>query len=164
MVHPQIFSTAKISSYTLLDFNKPNWCHCNYAILNVAVNSFPLIVNIALSNSIPNLISIITYAIFLRHRQVTGKKAAVELNDMADSDSVDSKEEQDVDMSVDNVCYAKIKLPCKRGSGKDAVVKESVMMDEDSVDSKEQAMGTSVDNTCYEKLQSRWSSPDYLRI
>ena len=83
---------------------------------------------------------------------------------MADSDSVDSKEEQNVDMSVDNVCYAKIKLPCKRGSGKDAVVKESVMMDEDSVDSKEQAVGTSVDNTCYEKLQSRWSSPDYLRI
>ena len=83
---------------------------------------------------------------------------------MADSDSIDSKEEQDADMSVDNVCYAKIKLPCKRGSGKDAVVKESVMMDEDSVDSKEQAMGTSVDNTSYEKLQSRWSSPDYLRI
>ena len=81
---------------------------------------------------------------------------------MADSDSVDSKEEQNVDMSVDNVCYANIKR--KRGSGKDAVVKESVMMDEGSVDSKEQAVGTSVDNTCYEKLQSRWSSPDYLRI
>ena len=79
---------------------------------------------------------------------------------MADSDRVDSKEEQDVDMSVDNVCYAKIKL--KRGSGKDAVVKEFVMMDEGSVDSKEQAEGTSVDNFCYEKLQSRWSSPDYL--
>ena len=83
---------------------------------------------------------------------------------MADSESVDSKEEQNIDMSVDNVCYAKIKLPCKRGSGKDAVVKESVMMDEGSVDSKEQAEGTSVDNFCYEKLQSRWSSPDYLRI
>ena len=80
---------------------------------------------------------------------------------MADGDSVDSKEEQDADMAVDNVCYAEIKLPW---SGKDPVVKESVMMDEDSVDSKEQAMGTSVDNTCYEKLQSRWSSPDYLRI
>ena len=83
---------------------------------------------------------------------------------MADSENVDSKEEQNVDMSVDNVSYAKIKLPCKRESGKDAVVKESVMMDEDSVDSKEQAVGTSVDNTCYEKFQSRWSSPDYLRI
>ena len=86
----------------------------------------------------------------------------MKLDDMEDSDSVDSKEEQNVDMSVDNVCYAKIKR--MRGSGKDAVVKESVMMDEDSVDSKEQAVGTSVDNTCYEKLQSRWSSPDYLRI
>ena len=83
---------------------------------------------------------------------------------MADSDSVDSKEEQDADMAVDNVCYAKIKLPCKRGSGKDAVVKESVMMDEDSVDSKVQAMGLSVDNTCYEKLESRWSKADCLRL
>ena len=88
----------------------------------------------------------------------------MKLDDMEDSESVDSKEEQNADIAVDNVCYAKIKLPCKRGSGKDAVVKESVMMDEDSVDSKEQAMGTSVDNTCYEELQSRWSSPDYLRI
>ena len=83
---------------------------------------------------------------------------------MADSESVDSKEEQNVDMSVDNVCYAKIKLPCKRGSGKDAVVKESVMMDEDSVDSKEQAVGISVDNTCYEKLESRWSKANCLRL
>ena len=37
---------------------------------------------------------------------------------MADSDSVDSKEEQNVDTSVDNVCYAKIEIPRKRGSGK----------------------------------------------
>ena len=81
---------------------------------------------------------------------------------MADSDRVDSKEEQDVDMSVDNVCYAKIKV--KRGSGKDAVVKESIVMNEGSVDSKEQAAGTSVDNFCYEKLQSRWSSPNYLKV
>ena len=82
---------------------------------------------------------------------------------MADSDSIDSKEEQNADMSVDNVCYAKIKLPCKRGSGKDAVVKEFVMIDEGSVDSKEQAEGTSVDNICYEKLQSRWSRANCLR-
>ena len=57
MVHLQIFSTTKIPCPTVLDFNKPNWCHCNYAILNVAVNSFPLIVKIALSNSISSLIS-----------------------------------------------------------------------------------------------------------
>ena len=51
------------------------------------------------------------------------------------SDSIDS---QDADMSVDNVCFAKIKLPCKSGSGDDAVVKESVMMDRSSVNSEEE--------------------------
>ena len=87
----------------------------------------------------------------------------MKFNDMADSDSVDSKEEQDADVAVDNVCYVKIKLPCKRGSGKDVVVKESVMMDEGSVDSKkEQGEGVSVDNICYEKLQSRWSRANCL--
>ena len=69
---------------------------------------------------------------------------------MADSDSVDSKEEQDADTSVDNVCYAKIKISCKSGSGKDAVEKE-VVMDESHVDSEKEQ---DVDNTCYEKLQS----------
>ena len=83
---------------------------------------------------------------------------------MADSNIVDSKEEQDADMSVDNVCYTKIKIPCKRGGGKDAVLEEAVMMDESSVDSNEQAMGTSVDNTCYEKLQSRWSRANCLTL
>ena len=47
-------------------------------------------------------------AIF-RHWEGNGKNAAVELADMADSNSVDSKEEQDT--SVDNVCYDK--LPSK---------------------------------------------------
>ena len=71
---------------------------------------------------------------------------------MADSNS---EEEQDADTSVDNICYAKIKISCKSGSGKDAVEKE-VGMDESRVDSeKEQDVGTSVDNTCYEKLQSK---------
>ena len=83
---------------------------------------------------------------------------------MADSNSVDSKEELKADMSVDNVCYAKIKIPCERGSGKDAAVEEAVMMDESSDDCKEQDMGTSVDNICYEKLQSKWSRADYLRL
>ena len=67
-----------------------------------------------------------------------------------------SEEEQDADISVDNICYAKIKLSCKSGSGKNAVEKEVVMMDESCVDSeKEQDVSTSVDNTCYEKLQSK---------
>ena len=79
----------------------------------------------------------------------------MKLADMADSDSVDSKEEQDADTSVDNVCYTKIKIPRKSGIEKDAVVEEAVMMDEGSVDSKEQAVGTSVDNVCYEKLESK---------
>ena len=74
---------------------------------------------------------------------------------MADSNSVDSKEEQEADTSVDNVCYTKIKIPCKSGSEKDAVVEEAVMMDEGSVDCKEQDVGTSVDNVCYDKLESK---------
>ena len=74
---------------------------------------------------------------------------------MADSDSVDSKDEQDADISVDNVCYAKIKISSKTaGSEKDAVV-ETVMMNEGSVDCKEQDVGTSVDNVCYDKLESK---------
>ena len=87
---------------------------------------------------------------FIRHRREHGKATAVELADMADSDSVDSKEKQDVDMSVENVCYEKI----KRGSEKDAVV-ETVMVDKSIVDGKEQDMGTSVDNVCYDKLESK---------
>ena len=73
---------------------------------------------------------------------------------MADSDSVDIKEKQEADTSVDNVCYMKIKIPCKSGSGKD-VVRQAVLMDESSVDCKEQDTGTSVDNVCYEKLESK---------
>ena len=73
---------------------------------------------------------------------------------MADSDSVDSKEEQDADTSVDNICYMKIKISSKTGSGKDAVV-ETVMVDKGVVDCKEQGMGTSVDNVCYDKLESK---------
>ena len=74
---------------------------------------------------------------------------------MADSDSVDSKDEQDADISVDNICYVKIKISSKTGSEKDAVV-ETVMMGEGIVDGKEQDVGTSVDNICYDKLESKW--------
>ena len=68
---------------------------------------------------------------------------------MADSNSGDSKEEQDANTSVDNVCYAEIR------SGKDAAVEEAVMIDKSSVDCKEQDMGIPVDNICYEKLHSK---------
>ena len=75
---------------------------------------------------------------------------------MADSDSVDSKEEHDPDTSVDNVCYAKIKIPHKRGSGKDASVELTDLEGKGSAESKEeQDMATSVDNVCYDKLPSK---------
>ena len=74
---------------------------------------------------------------------------------MADSDSVDSKDEQDADISVDNICYVKIKISSKTGSEKDAVV-ETVMVDKGIVDCKEQDVGTSVSNVCYDKLESKW--------
>ena len=73
---------------------------------------------------------------------------------MADSNSVDSKDEQDADISVDNICYVKIKISSKTGSEKDAVV-ETVMVDKGVVDCKEQDLGTSVDNVCYDKLESK---------
>ena len=73
---------------------------------------------------------------------------------MADSDSVDSKEEQDTDISVDNICYVKIKISSKTGSEKDAVV-ETVMVDKGSVDCKEQDVGTSFDNVCCDKVESK---------
>ena len=91
----------------------------------------------------------------IRYRRGYGKNTAVELADMADSNSVDSKEEQEANTSVDNVCYTKIKIPCKSGSEKDTVVEEAVMMDEGSVDRKEQDVGTSVDNVCYDRLESK---------
>ena len=73
---------------------------------------------------------------------------------MADSDSVDSKDEQDADISVDNICYVKIKISSKTGSEKNAVV-ETVMVDKGIVDCKEQDVGTSVDNVCYDKFESK---------
>ena len=76
---------------------------------------------------------------------------------MADSDSVDSKEEQDADTSVDNVCYAKIKVPCKKGNGKNAPVELTDTVGKDSAENKdEQNMAISVDNVCYDKLPSEF--------
>ena len=84
----------------------------------------------------------------------SGKDAAVELADMADSDSVDSKEEQDADTSVDNSCYDKIYI--KQGSGKNASVELTDMVGKGSAKNKEdQVMATSIDNICYDKLPSK---------
>ena len=81
----------------------------------------------------------------------SGKDTAVKLADMADSDSVDSKEEQDADTSVDNVCYDKIYI--KQGSGKNTSVELADMVGKSSSDNKEdQVMATSIDNICYDKL------------
>ena len=92
----------------------------------------------------------IIYAIF---RQRNGKSAAVELADMADSDSVDSKEEHGADTSVDNVCYDKIHI--KQGSGKNASVELTDLEGKGSVENKEERdMATSLDNVCYDKLPS----------
>ena len=72
----------------------------------------------------------------------------MELADTADSDSVDSKEEQDT--SVDNFCYDKVHIR------KNASVKLNDMVGKSSADSKEeQNMVTSVDNVCYDKLPSK---------
>ena len=70
---------------------------------------------------------------------------------MADGDSVDSEEKQDVDTSVDNVCYDKI-----QGSGKNASVELTDMVGKGSAENKEeQDMATSVDNICYDELPSK---------
>ena len=71
---------------------------------------------------------------------------------MADSNSVDSKEEQDT--SVDNVCYDKVYI--KQRSGKSVSVELTDMVDKGSTESKEeQDMDTSVDNICYDQLPSK---------
>ena len=70
---------------------------------------------------------------------------------MTDSDSVDSKEEHNADIFVDNSCYEKISS--KQGSGKNASVELTDMVSKGSAENKEeQDMATSVDNFCYEKI------------
>ena len=73
---------------------------------------------------------------------------------MADSDSIDSKQEQERDTSVDDDCYAKIQS--KQESRKNAAVEWAGVVDKGCVDSTdEQDVATSVDNICYEKLPSK---------
>ena len=74
---------------------------------------------------------------------------------MADSDSVDSKEEQDADTSVDNVCYDTIHI-VRKVSGKNASAELTDMVGKGGAESKEdQDMATSVDNICYNILPSK---------
>ena len=75
---------------------------------------------------------------------------------MAESGSVDSKEELKADMSVNNVCY--VKVPSKQGCGKNAAVESDNMVGKGSADSiVEQDMATSVDNICYDTLPSKFN-------
>ena len=91
---------------------------------------------------------------FPRNRQGHGKNATVELDDMADSHSNDSKEDQDADTFFDNGIYEKI--PSKQQSGKNASVKLTDMVGGVSTEDKEdQDMPISVDNICYDKLTSK---------
>ena len=77
----------------------------------------------------------------------------MELADIAGSDYVDCKEEQDADTSVDNVCYDTIHI-IKKVSGKNASVDLTDMVG--SAESKEdQDTATSVDNICYNILPSK---------
>ena len=70
---------------------------------------------------------------------------------MADTNSIDSKEEQDTDMFFDNGIYAKI--PSKQQRGKNVSVE---LVGRGSAENKEeQDMAISVDNVCYDKLPSK---------
>ena len=91
---------------------------------------------------------------FPRHRRGHGKDAAMELDDMADTNNIDSKEEQDTDMFFDNSIYAKVLS--KQQHGKNASVELTDMVGRGSAENKEeQDMATSVDNVCYDKLLSK---------
>ena len=142
----------------LLNPDQHNWYGLFYS-LDVASDSLSLFMVFEVASSFfLRALRIEAYHLcyFYRHRQKIDKNATVELADMADSDSIDSKEEQDADTSVDNVCYAKIKIPRKRGSGKDASVELTDLEGKGSAENKEeQDVATSVDNICYDKLPSK---------
>ena len=79
----------------------------------------------------------------------------MELADIADSDYVDYKEEQDADMSVDNVCYDTIHI-IKKVSGKNTSVELTDLVVKGGAESKEdQDTATSVDNICHNILPSK---------
>ena len=77
---------------------------------------------------------------------------------MADSDSVDSKEEQDLDTSVDNVCYNKIHI--KPGN----ISVELTDMVGSAENKEEQKTATSVNNICYEKIPCKRGSGKYAEV
>ena len=88
---------------------------------------------------------------FPRNRQGHGKNATVELDDMADSHSNESKEDQDADTFFDHGIYEKI--PSKK---QNASVELTGLVGRGSAETKEdQDMPISVDNICYDKLTSK---------
>ena len=86
-----------------------------------------------------------------RNRQGHGKDATVELADMADSHSNNSKEEQDTDTFFNDGIYEKI--PSKKQKGKNASVE--LVGRGDAENKEDQDMAISVDNICYDKLTSK---------
>ena len=91
---------------------------------------------------------------FPKHRRGHGKNATVELADMADSNSNDSKGDQDAGTFFDNGIYEKI--PSKKQKGENASVELTDLVGRGSADDKEdQDMSISVDNICYDKLTSK---------
>ena len=91
---------------------------------------------------------------FPRNRQGHGKDATVELDDMADSHSNDSKEEQDADTFFDNGIYEKI--TSKKQKGKNVSVELTDLVGRGNAENtEEQDMAISVDNICYDKLTSK---------
>ena len=89
-----------------------------------------------------------------RNRQGHGKNATVEFDDMADSHSNDSKEDQDADTFFDDGIYEKI--PSKKQKGKNASVELTDLVGRGSTEDKEdQDTAISVDNICYDKLTSK---------
>ena len=108
---------------------------------------------------------------FPRNRQGHGKDATVELDDMADSHSNDSKEDQDADTFFDNGIYEKI--PSKKQKGKNASVELTDLVGRGNAENKDQNMAEdkedqdmpiSVDNICYDKLTSKLHSKSKVYV
>ena len=82
---------------------------------------------------------------------------------MADSNSNDSKEDQDADTFLDNGIYEKI--PSKKQKGKNASVELTDMVGRGNAENNEdQDMAISVDNICYDKLTSKLHSKSKVYV
>ena len=72
---------------------------------------------------------------------------------MADSNSNDSKGDQDAGTFFDNGIYEKI--PSKKQKGKNASVELTDLVGRGDAEDKDQDVAISVDNICYDKLTSK---------